>query len=79
MPTWLWLNIFWGALFVLAIVGVPLWLVIARPDAGRQDAPASRGRGARTEASRQPSPHPPDLAAVARAEGSARAPRAGVS
>ena len=32
MALWLWLNLGLGALFVLAIVGVPLWLVITRPD-----------------------------------------------
>jgi hypothetical protein len=79
MPTWLWLNILWGALFVLAIVGVPLWLVIARPDAGPQDAPASRRRAPRRQGSPPPSRYPPDLADVARAEEPARAPRAGVS
>jgi hypothetical protein len=29
---WLWLNLTLGALFVAAIVGVPLWLVLKRPD-----------------------------------------------
>ena len=79
MPTWLWLNILWGALFVLAIVGVPLWLVITRPDAGPQETPASRGRGPRTQASPPPTPYPLDLPAVARAEEPARAPRSAVS
>ena len=32
MAMWLWINLSLGALFVLAIVGVPLWLVITRPD-----------------------------------------------
>jgi hypothetical protein len=36
MATWIWLNLCLGTLFVLAVVGIPLWLVIARPDAGRE-------------------------------------------
>lgn len=32
MAMWLWINLGLGALFVMAIVGVPLWLVITRPD-----------------------------------------------
>jgi hypothetical protein len=29
---WLWLNLTLGALFAAAIIGVPLWLVLNRPD-----------------------------------------------
>ena len=32
MSAWLWVNLSLGALFVLAIVGIPLWLVMTRPD-----------------------------------------------
>ena len=32
MTMWLWVNLGLGSLFVMAIVGVPLWLVIAHPD-----------------------------------------------
>jgi hypothetical protein len=32
MSAWLWVNFSLAALFVLAIVGVPLWLVLRRPD-----------------------------------------------
>jgi hypothetical protein len=35
---WIWLNLLLGALFVLAIVGIPLWLVITRPDTGPKPA-----------------------------------------
>lgn len=43
MTIWLWVNLALGALFVLAIVGVPLWLVITRPDTGPDTtAPAWR-------------------------------------
>ena len=35
--TWFWLNIPLGALFLLAISGIPFWMVIRRPD----DRPAS--------------------------------------
>ena len=41
MSTWMWLNICFGALFILAVVGAPLWMVIARPDTGPRPAPAS--------------------------------------
>ena len=30
--TWFWLNIPLGALFFLAIAGIPLWMVIRHPD-----------------------------------------------
>jgi hypothetical protein len=33
MATWLWLNLVLGAFFVLAIAGIPLWLVLKHPDA----------------------------------------------
>jgi hypothetical protein len=33
MATWVWLNLALGAVFVLAIAGVPLWMVIKHPDA----------------------------------------------
>src|SRR5260370_38232959 len=32
MSMWLWVNLSLGALFVLAIVGIPLWMVLNRPD-----------------------------------------------
>jgi hypothetical protein len=54
MPSWVWLNICFGALFILAVIGVPLWMVIARPDTGRRPAPASPPLGSRTAASRWP-------------------------
>jgi hypothetical protein len=41
--TWFWLNISLGALFFLAISGIPFWMVIRHPD----DRPASAtGRSA---------------------------------
>jgi hypothetical protein len=79
VATWLWLNLLWGALFVLAVVGVPLWLVIARPDTGPQREPASVPHGRRTAAIRGPSAPAPR---VAQADGAGRPTRrwpAGVS
>jgi hypothetical protein len=38
--TWLWLNIPLMVLFAAAVVGIPLWLVLRRPDFGPE--PASR-------------------------------------
>jgi hypothetical protein len=32
--SWLWLNISLGGLFVLAVVGIPLWMVIKQPGSG---------------------------------------------
>jgi hypothetical protein len=32
--SWIWLNIGPGALFFLAMAGIPLWMVIKRPDQG---------------------------------------------
>ena len=37
---WLWLNIPLMALFFLAVAGIPLWLVLRRPDFA--EAPADR-------------------------------------
>jgi hypothetical protein len=47
MAVWLWLNLGLGALFVLAIVGVPLWLVITRPDTSPAGAELPTWRRAR--------------------------------
>ena len=35
---WLWLNLTLGALFAAAIIGVPLWLVLTRPDRAPEPA-----------------------------------------
>jgi hypothetical protein len=79
MPAWMWLNVVLGALFVLAIVGVPLWMVIARPDTGPQRASASPGRGPRTSQARRPVPHASGSPAGVWARQPARGSRAGVS
>jgi hypothetical protein len=44
MSMWLWVNLSFGTLFVLAIVGIPLWMVLRRPDTGPGTAamPAAR-------------------------------------
>jgi hypothetical protein len=47
MTLWLWLNLGLGALFVLVIVGVPLWLVISRPDRATRPADLPGWRQAR--------------------------------
>jgi hypothetical protein len=31
--TWVWLNIPLGVLIVLAVVGIPMWMVVKHPDA----------------------------------------------
>ena len=38
MATWLTVNIILSALFFGAMVGIPLWMVIKRPDTGREVA-----------------------------------------
>jgi len=43
---WLAVNIVLSALFFAAMVGIPLWMVIKRPDTGREVA----GKAARVEA-----------------------------
>lgn len=53
MSLWLWLNLAIGALFVLAIVGVPLWLVVARPDTLPSAAELPSWRSARERHARQ--------------------------
>jgi hypothetical protein len=40
MGTWFWLNIPLCAVIFSAIVGVPLWMVIKRPDTGHEAAAA---------------------------------------
>ena len=46
---WLWLNIPLGAVFFLAIAGIPLWMVIRHPD--YRPAPAdATGKGAAAQA-----------------------------
>jgi hypothetical protein len=32
MPTWFWLNVPLCALFFVALIGIPLWMVVRRPD-----------------------------------------------
>jgi hypothetical protein len=43
--TWFWLNIPLGALFFLAISGIPFWMVIRHPD-HRQAGPDATRTGA---------------------------------
>jgi hypothetical protein len=38
MGTWLAVNIVLSAIFFGAMVGIPLWMVIKRPDTGREIA-----------------------------------------
>ena len=38
MPIWFWLNIPACTLFFLATAGIPLWLVLTRPDEGHMPA-----------------------------------------
>ena len=38
MSTWFWLNIPLCAVIFSAMVGIPLWMVIKRPDTGREVA-----------------------------------------
>jgi hypothetical protein len=66
MSTWMWLNICFGALFIAAVVGVPLWMVIARPDTGPRPAPTSPLLGRRTAEPRSPSRHTPIVATAGR-------------
>jgi len=42
MMSWVWLNIPLGVMVVLAIVGVPIWLVLKHPDARPERAAAVR-------------------------------------
>lgn len=42
MMSWVWLNIPLGVVVVLAIAGIPIWLVLKHPDARPQPAVAAR-------------------------------------
>ena len=74
--SWVWLNIPLGALVVLAIAGIPMWLVIKHPDARPALSSAARAEPAEPgfAGSRQPA-----LARVQTRPAAARIPlRAGV-
>ncbi len=38
MPLWFWLNIPAALMVISATAGIPLWLVLRRPDEKREDA-----------------------------------------
>jgi len=40
--SWVWLNIPLGVVVVLAVAGIPMWLVLKRPDARPELAAAAR-------------------------------------
>jgi len=67
--SWVWLNIPLGVLVVLAIAGIPMWLVIKHPDARPELAIAVHPDLAATAR--------PDLAAATRPDlaGAAQPPR----
>ena len=46
MPSWFWLNVPLMAVFFLATAGIPLWLVLKRPDRapGEQQAELAAAR-----------------------------------
>jgi hypothetical protein len=46
MSTWFWLNIPICAVIFSAMVGIPLWMVIKRPDTGREVAEVKARMGA---------------------------------
>ncbi|HEX3753009.1 MAG TPA: hypothetical protein VHW06_20735 [Streptosporangiaceae bacterium] len=46
MGTWFWINIPLCAVIFSAVVGIPLWMVIRRPDTGH-DVAEARARMAR--------------------------------
>jgi len=47
--SWFWLNIPFGAVFFLAMAGIPLWMVIRHPDY-RPACAGATGQGARAQA-----------------------------
>ena len=51
MPTWFWLNVPLCALFFVALIGIPLWMVVRRPDERQtpDPRPASAPRPAPAE------------------------------
>ncbi len=50
MMNWVWLNIPLGTAIFAAMVGIPLWLVIKRPDTGPGAAAANQMARARAAA-----------------------------
>ena len=81
MSLWLWVDLSLGALFVLAIVGIPLWIVVKRPDTGPDTAAAPAWRshaaqGAMAVPAQRPADWPYAEEALARSRGEAERPRA---
>ena len=55
MASWFWLNVPLMAAFFLATAGIPLWLVLKRPDRAPRELPASAA--ARVPAAAEESAH----------------------
>jgi hypothetical protein len=55
---WLWLNIPLMAVFFLAVAGIPLWLVLRRPDFA--DAPADQHGQSPVAVAARTVPAPPE-------------------
>ena len=79
MSSWVWLNFPLCGLFMLAVAGVPLWMVITRPDTGPQRSPTSSLLHGRTPPSRVPNPPVRRVAPAAPAGQADRRWPAGVS
>jgi hypothetical protein len=59
MSTWLWVNIPLCALFFGATAGIPLWMVLRRPDTGRSGpAAVARPHPAGARSPRRPQARP---------------------
>jgi hypothetical protein len=78
--SWLWLNIPLMVLFAAAVVGIPLWLVLRRPDFGPETAsrpgevPARVGARYAAASARSAELAPPAAARAGSAERARRAP-----
>jgi len=61
VPLWFWLNIPAAVAVISATAGIPLWLVLRRPDEKREDAlrssaPQSQPSAPRPQDEREPQP-----------------------
>jgi hypothetical protein len=75
---WVWLNIPLGALIFLAVAGIPMWLVIKRPDAGPASADQRRGAYGRGPSTAYPAVDPQQGRTSASPPSGARSGRRGL-
>ena len=67
MASWLWLNVSLMAVFFLATAGIPLWLVLERPERAPGEHQPSAAAKVRASADEPAPPKTPSTRAAVRA------------